>query len=198
MPAIFQTAPHRADPSIPPAERLRTPPSVIAGILAVSALASLFLFWLVYKHPPSDATHTHLLFLPALNAVLNGLAAIALTVGFLHVRARRIRQHRASMFAAFIFSTLFLVSYIANHALHGEFRLPVAHTGALWHSYVILLSSHILLSIIALPLVLITFFLSLTERFRQHRSVAHWTFPIWLYVSVTGVAVFLMQAAIRR
>ena len=91
-----------------------------------------------------------------------------------------------------------LVSYIANHALHGEYRLPIAHTGSLWWSYLLLLLSHITLSIVALPLVLITFFLSLSERFRQHRKVARWTFPIWLYVSVTGVAVFLMQAAIRR
>ena len=198
MPATVQTVPSSANRPIPPAEQIKTPPVAIAAILAVSAVASLFLFWLVYKHPPADAAHTHLLFLPALNAVLNGLSAIALVTGFVHVRAKRIRQHRASMSAAFVFSTLFLVSYIANHALHGEFRLPVAHTGALWQSYVVLLSSHILLSIIALPLVLITFFLSLTQRFRQHRSVARWTFPIWLYVSVTGVAVFLMQAAIRR
>jgi len=183
---------------IPQAERLHTPASIIWAILGVSALASLFLAWLVYLHPPSDANHTRFLFLPALNAVLNALAAIALLIGFAHVRARRIRQHRASMFAAFIFSTLFLVSYIANHALHGEYKLPIAHTGTLWHSYLLLLISHISLSIVALPLILITFFLSLSERFAQHRRLARWTFPIWLYVSVTGVAVFLMQAAIRR
>ncbi len=181
----------------PAQPQLHTPKSVIFAILAVSAVASLFLCWLVYLHPPADAAHTRFLFLPALNAVFNGCAAVALTVGFLHIRARRIRQHRASMFTAFVFSTLFLVSYIANHALHGEYRLPIAHTGALWNIYLLLLVPHILLSILALPIILITFFLSLSERFAQHKRLARFTFPLWLYVSVTGVAVFLMQAAIR-
>ena len=182
---------------VPAPERVRTPPAAVAGILAVSALASAFLFWLVYYHAPVDTAHTRFLFLPALNAVLNGCAAIALVVGFNFVRARRIREHRAAMFTAFVFSTLFLFSYIANHTLHGEYHLPIAHAGALWYSYLGLLLSHIFLSVIALPLVLITFFLSLTLRFEQHRALARWTFPIWLYVSVTGVLVFLMQAAIR-
>ena len=186
------------NPPISSPERLRTPPSVIASILAVSVIASLFLFWLVYYHQPVDAEHNRFVFLPALNAVLNAMAALALVVGFVQVRARRIRQHRAAMFAAFIFSSLFLVSYIANHALHGDYKLPIAHAGVLWYSYLALLLSHISLSIIALPLILITFFLSLSERFEQHRSLARWSFPIWLYVSVTGVMVFLAQAIIRR
>lgn len=187
-----------SSPPIPANERLHTPRSAVWGILAVSAVASAFLFWLVYYHPPLDTDHTRFLFLPALNALLNGLSAIALTLGFLQIRKRNVRLHRAMMSAAFVFSTLFLVSYIANHALHGEYHLPIAHAGGLWWSYLLLLLSHIALSIIALPLVLITFFLSLSQRFQQHRKVARWTFPIWLYVSVTGVAVFLMQAAIRR
>ncbi len=184
-------------PRVPAPERIRTPPQVIAAILAVSAVASAFLFWLVYYHAPADTGHTRFLFLPALNAVLNGCAAVALLSGFRHVRARRIPQHRSAMFAAFVFSSLFLVSYIANHALHGESHLPIPHTGALWYSYLSLLLSHIFLSVVALPMVLITFFLSLTMRFEQHRALARWTFPVWLYVSVTGVLVFLMQAAIR-
>jgi putative membrane protein len=185
-------------PPIPAPEQIKTPLSVIVSILAVSVVASLFLFWLVYYHPPVDAGRTRFVFLPALNAVLNGLAAIALVIGFIQVRARRIRQHRAAMFGAFIFSSLFLVSYIANHALHGDYKLPIAHAGALWFSYLALLLSHITLSIVALPLILITFFLSLTQRFPQHRALARWTLPIWLYVSVTGVMVFVAQAVIRR
>lgn len=182
---------------IAPVERIRTPPGVVLGILLVSAVASLFLCWLVYFHAPADVSHTHLLFLPALNAVLNGLSATALVIGFVNVRARRIAQHRAAMFGAFIFSSIFLVSYITNHALHGDSHLPVSHTSTLWYGYATLLTSHILLSILALPMILITFFLSLTGRFEQHRRLARWTFPVWLYVSVTGVAVYLMQAAIR-
>lgn len=182
---------------VPPAERIQTPPAAILGILLVSAVASVFLGWLVYLHPPADAGHTHLLFLPALNAVLNGLSAIALVIGFLKVRAREISAHRAAMFAAFLFSSVFLVSYITNHALHGDSHLPVSHSSGLWYGYATLLTSHIILSIVALPMILITFFLSLTGRFEQHRGLARWTFPIWLYVSVTGVAVYLMQASIR-
>ncbi len=186
-----------AQPPVPSPERIRTPPSAIAGILAVSGAASAFLFWLVYYHAPVDTTHSRFLFLPAVNAGLNACAAIALVAGFRFVRARKIRHHRAAMFAAFVFSSLFLVSYITNHALHGESHLPIAHTGALWYGYLGLLLSHIFLSVVALPMVLITFFLSLTQRFEQHRALARWTFPIWLYVSVTGVLVYLMQAAIR-
>ncbi len=175
---------------------IQTPRSVIWGILAVSAIASLFLCWLVYLHPPADAGHQRFVFLPALNAAFNACSATALGIGFLAIHARQIRKHRAAMFTAFLFSTLFLVSYIANHALHGEYKLPIAHSGALWYSYLLLLLSHIFLSIVALPMVLITFFLSLTGRFPQHKKLARYTFPIWLYVSVTGVVVFLMQAVI--
>lgn len=186
--------PTLAQPAKP---HLHTPKSVIAAIIGVSVVASLFLFWLIYLHPPVDAAHQRFAFLPALNAVLNGLAAIALLVGFVAIRGRHMRRHRAAMLTAFVFSTLFLVSYIANHALHGEYRLPIAHTGALWTSYAVLLISHITLSIVALPMILITFFFSLSERFAQHRRIARYTFPIWLYVSVTGVAVYLLQAFIR-
>src|SRR5579863_4337135 len=83
----------------------------IAAILAISAAATLFLFWLIYIHPAAAAS-TDYAFLPALNAVLNGLAATALLIGYTFIRARRITAHRNSMITAFIFSTLFLVSYI--------------------------------------------------------------------------------------
>jgi putative membrane protein len=182
---------------IPASERLRTPPSIIVAILGISAVASLFLFWLVYYHPPVDTNHTKFLFLPSLNAVFNGASAIALLFGFAYVKAKKIAQHRSAMFTAFVFSSLFLVSYIANHALHGEYHLPIAHTGLLWNFYFYMLLSHILLSVCVLPMILITFFFSLTQRFPQHRSIARWTFPIWLYVSVTGVLVAVIQAVVH-
>ena len=175
--------------------QLRTPPSIIAAIVAVSAIASLFLAWLVYYHAPTDATHTHLSFLPGVNALLNGLCTIALLIGFYFIRNRKILKHRNAMFAAFIFSSAFLVSYITNHALHGDTHFN--RLSPWWPFYWKLLASHILLSVIALPLILITFFLSLTGRFPTHKKLARYTFPIWLYVSVTGVIVYLMQAAIH-
>ena len=172
-----------------PASKANTLPA-IAAILAISAAASLFLFWLIYQHPAADTSSTRLPFLPALNAVLNGLSAVALLIGFTFIRARRIAAHRASMITAFVFSTLFLVSYILHHYLHGDVRYPVH--AALRSVYLPILASHILLAVVALPLVLVTFFFSLSGRFPQHRKVARWTFPLWLYVSVTGVVTYGM------
>ena len=163
--------------------------SAIAAILAVSAAATAFLFWLIYVHPAAAASSQYA-FLPALNALLNGLSAIALLIGYTFIRARRIAAHRAAMMTAFGFSTLFLVSYILHHALHGDVRYPVH--AALRMVYLPLLTSHIILAVVALPLVLVTFFFSLSGRIPQHRKVARWTFPLWLYVSVTGVITWAM------
>ena len=165
-----------------------TVPAIVA-ILAISAVATIFLFWLIYIHPAAAASSEYA-FLPALNALLNGLSATALLIGFIFIRAYKIRAHRAAMITAFCFSTLFLVSYILHHALHGDVRYP-AHA-ALRNIYLPLLASHIILAVITLPLVLVTFFFSLTGRIPQHRTVARWTFPLWLYVSVTGVITFAM------
>src|SRR5271157_307861 len=164
--------------------------SAIAAILAVSAAATAFLFWLIYVHPAADQGSARLAFLPALNALLNGLSATALLIGYTFIRARRIQAHRAAMMTTFGFSTLFLASYILHHALHGDVRYP-AHA-ALRLVYLPLLASHIILAVVALPLVLVTFFFSLTGRIPQHRKVARWTFPLWLYVSVTGVVTYVM------
>lgn len=161
----------------------------IAAILAISAAATLFLFWLIYIHPAAAAS-TQYAFLPAINAIMNGLAGTALLIGYTFIRARRIDAHRKSMLTAFGFSTLFLVGYILHHALHGDVRYPV---GAAFRTfYLWLLASHIILATVALPLVLVTFFFSLTGRIPQHRRIARWTFPIWLYVSVTGVVTYIM------
>ena len=166
--------------------------TAIAAILAISAAATIFLFWLIYIHPAA-ATSSQYAFLPAMNAVFNGLAATALLIGYTFVRAHKIKQHRASMITAFVFSSLFLVSYIVNHALHGDTRFP--DLGAVRTLYLSILASHIILSIVALPMVLTTFFFSLTGRFAMHRRIAVVTFPLWLYVSVTGVVVYAFLKA---
>ena len=103
-----------------------------------------------------------------MNAVFNGLAATALLIGYTFIRARNIKQHRASMITAFVFSTLFLVGYIAHHALHGDVRYPVH--AAFRTFYLWLLASHIILAVVALPLILVTFFFSLSGRIPQHRK----------------------------
>jgi putative membrane protein len=174
----------------------RTAPSIILSIVAVSLAASLFLAWLVYYHQPADVAGTHLAFLPALDTIFNGLCTIFLLIGFRFIRAGRIQAHRNSMFSAFIVSCLFLAVYITNKFLHGD-MLFHGQGHALRATYFTLLISHILLSVIALPMILITFFLSLTGRFPAHRKLARWTFPIWLYVSVTGVIVYAMLSNYR-
>ena len=162
----------------------------IAAILAISIVATLFLFWLIYLHPAADAANVRFAFLPTLNAVMNGLSATALLMGFTLIHSRRIAAHRTGMIAVFAFSTLFLVGYIVHHALHGDVHYPVH--AAYRSVYLPLLASHIVLAVIALPMVLVTFFFSLSGRFPQHRRVARWTFPLWLYVSVTGVITYVM------
>ena len=172
--------------------RINNRPAAIA-IVAISLAAVAFLLWLLYVHHAPEAFRGRFRFLPELNAILNGLSAAALTVGFVFIRRREIVRHRAAMLTAFVFSSLFLVSYIANHAIHGDTVYPGHSTTRI--VYLSILASHVLLSIVALPVVLLTFFLSLSGRFAQHKRLARWTFPLWLYVSVTGVVVYLMLHA---
>ena len=170
-----------------------SPRPIVGAIIVVSSFAVLFLLWLVYFHHASADFAGRWTFLPALNALLNGLCAIALCVGLYFIKHRNKEAHRTSMLLAFAFSSAFLASYIANHALHGDTIFP-GH-GPVRTLYLTILASHIILSIVALPMVLTTFFFSLTGRFPMHRKIARFTFPIWLYVSITGVVVFVFLKA---
>ena len=181
--------------ALPKWNNVSTPPSIIATIIVVSGLASALICYLVYFHAPSDVSGTHLRSLPFLNAVLNAFATVALLFGYVFISGRKLVLHRNAMFAAFFFSSIFLVSYLTNFTLHGETHFN--RVSPWWPFYWKLLVSHIFLSIVALPMILITFFLSLTGRFPAHRKLARYTFPIWLYVSVTGVIVYAMQSALR-
>jgi len=167
--------------------------SAVLGIVALSAVAIAFLFWLLYVHQAPKQYSLELMFLPALNAVLNGLSATCLCIGLYLIKQGQRQAHRAFMTAAFLFSSLFLVSYIVHHALHGDTLFP--HIGAMRTIYLSILASHILLSIVALPMVLTTFYFALSGRFTQHKKLARFTFPIWLYVSVTGVVVYALLRA---
>ncbi len=128
--------------------------------------------------------------LPALNATLNAIAATLLVTGYALIRRGRVRQHRAAMIAAFVTSTLFLVSYLTYHAHAGS--TPYPGRGPVRAVYFTILISHIVLAAVVPPLALITLTLGLGRRFDRHRRIARWTLPIWLYVSVTGVLVYLM------
>jgi putative membrane protein len=170
-----------------------SPRLVVGAIIVVSGLAVSFLLWLLYVHHASADFAGRWMFLPALNALLNGLSAIALCVGLYFIKHHNREAHRTSMLLAFGFSSVFLISYIVNHALRGDTIFP-GH-GPLRTLYLSILASHVILSVVALPMVLTTLFFSLTGRFAMHRRIARLTFPIWLYVSITGVVVFVFLEA---
>jgi putative membrane protein len=128
--------------------------------------------------------------LPSVDAALNATSAALLVAGFAAIRARRRDVHRALMLAALASSALFLAAYLTRVALTGTHRFP--GTGGLRAAYLAVLASHTVLAALALPLVLRTAFLALRGRFPSHRRIARLTLPVWLYVSVTGVAVYVM------
>ena len=128
--------------------------------------------------------------LAPLNAVLNSVAAILLLLGFAFIRRRWVRAHRACMLAAFAVSTIFLASYLAYHYQVGDVRF--AGRGWIRTGYFTMLISHVALAAAILPLAIITLARALRGRFPAHRRIARWTWPIWMYVSVTGVLVYLM------
>jgi putative membrane protein len=129
-------------------------------------------------------------FLPRVNAVLNGTSATLLLAGFLAIRRGARSLHRALMLSACGSSVLFLAGYLTRIALTGTHRFPGG--GPLRAAYLALLASHTLLAAAAAPLVLRTLFLALRERFPDHRRIARLTLPVWMYVSVTGVVVYVM------
>ena len=128
--------------------------------------------------------------LPALNAFLNGSCALFLCSGFVLIRFGRKEAHRFCMVAAFLLSVGFLASYLTYHTLHGS--TPFPGTGWSRPIYFSLLVSHIVLAVSVLPFSLITLYQAVRGNFRRHRRIARWTLPIWLYVSVTGVLVYVM------
>ena len=128
--------------------------------------------------------------LPAVNATLNGLSGVLLLIGYALIRARRIALHRRVMITAFITSSLFLVSYIVYHAQVGSVRFT--RQGIVRPIYFTILITHVTLAAAVLPLAIVTLFRGLSGRYARHRAIARWTFPIWLYVSVTGVLVYVL------
>lgn len=128
-------------------------------------------------------------FIPRLNALINTSVSILLTVGYFLIRRRRIESHRKVMLTAFALSVLFLVSYVVYHLTHEEVRF--GGTGWLKVLYLFILITHIGLSVFVVPLALFTIYPALLGRYANHKKLARWTFPIWLYVSVTGVLVYV-------
>ena len=128
--------------------------------------------------------------LPALNATLNGTSAVLLTIGWFLIRSGRIAAHRRCMIAAFVTSSLFLISYVTYHAQIGS--KPFTRAGAIRAIYFSILIPHVALAAVVLPLAIVTLTRGLHRQDDRHRRIAKWTLPLWLFVSVTGVIVYLM------
>jgi uncharacterized membrane protein YozB (DUF420 family) len=128
--------------------------------------------------------------LPAINASLNALSGVLLVIGYALMRARRIDLHRRVMIAAFVTSSLFLICYLTYHAQVGSVRFT--REGFVRPLYFTILITHVTLAAAVLPLAIVTLTRGLKGRYPRHRAIARWTFPIWLYVSVTGVLVYVL------
>jgi uncharacterized membrane protein YozB (DUF420 family) len=131
-------------------------------------------------------------FFPALNAFLNGSSAVLIGTGYYFIKSGRREAHKRMMIAAFVTSILFLISYLYYHLV---LRAGVTHFQGqgIWRPvYFSILISHTFLAVVVVPFILITLYRALKGKFARHRAIARYTFPIWMYVSVTGVVIFVM------
>lgn len=165
----------------------------IVWILIVSSIAFLFLIYLLYFKSTADTTGDWVAHLPALNAFLNSISTILILSGFVAIKQKKYIRHMKLMLTAFITSSLFLVSYLVYHNFVGHTTFP--GDGLIRPIYFTILISHIILSAFVVPLVLTSYYFAFSGKFSTHRKVSKWTFPIWLYVSVTGVVIFFILNA---
>jgi len=155
----------------------------------VSTLALAFLAWLLLVRR-GVAGQADLSFMPAVNASFNALSAVLLVSGVVAIKSGNMAVHKRLMVSAFASSTLFLIGYVIYHYAHGDTKFT--GEGPIRSVYFAILISHILLSTVVVPMALASFYFAFRERFVTHARVARILFPIWLYVSVTGVVIFFM------
>lgn len=137
------------------------------------------------EHLPAFA-----MYLPLLNAIINGTCSILLLLSLRAIKRKDIITHKKLNLTTFVLSSLFLISYITYHWLADETKFPIDNP--IRPYYLAILISHIILAAVVLPLILISFYYGLTNQVKKHRRITRWSFPIWLYVTVTGVVVYLM------
>lgn len=160
-------------------------------ILTLSAAILGFLFWLIYFQEPSAGAATReTSVLPAFNALCNAVSATCVATGIFFIKRGNRTGHGVLMVCALIASTMFLGGYITYHHLYGDTRF--IRQDWIRPLYLFILASHILLSMAVVPLILSSIFFAIRRRWNSHRRVSRWTYPVWLYVSVTGVIVFFM------
>ena len=160
----------------------------LVGAISLGVVA--LVAYLLLGHRREAAIPPEVAALPLLNACLNATSAALLTVGYLFIRGKHVAAHRACMVSALVASILFLVSYVAYHSLAGS--RPFGGRGWVRLVYFPLLTSHVVLAAVIVPLALTTVYRALGGDFARHVRIARWTLPLWLYVSVTGVLVYWM------
>lgn len=169
--------------------------AILRVIYAVSAVL-LAAVVVIYNLPKAAHIPAFVPFLPRLNALLNGACTILLVVSFIAIKSGRVALHKRLNLATFALSTCFLLSYVTFHTFGVETRFPAGHP---WRAaYLAILLSHILLAAAVVPLVLVAMYRGLAGHVAQHRALAKWTFPVWLYVTTSGVVVYLMISPYYR
>ena len=165
-----------------------TPFYLFNAVVSVAALS--LLAWLLLIHGGMRESTVSLRFLPPINACFNAVAACLLVAGRLAIRGKRVALHKYLMVSAFAASALFLVGYLAYHSVHGDTKF--GGEGAQRTAYLVILASHVLLSTVIVPLALAAFYFAWRRDFAKHTRVTRLLHPVWLYVSVTGVVIFLL------
>ena len=160
-------------------------------IIALSVAVPLIVIFLMNLDSRTNILGLEVGTFPFFHAVINGLTAILLFVGYLLIKNQKMILHRNVMISAFVLSVVFLVSYVISKISHE----PVSYGGEGWMRYVyfFILITHIVLSGIIIPLVLFTMYRGLTGQYEKHKKIARWTFPIWMYVAITGVLVYIFM-----
>jgi putative membrane protein len=158
-------------------------------IYFLSAVVFLLVLFLS-RLPRAETIPPFVAFLPKLNAILNGTCSVLLVTSLYFIRRKNIKIHRRLNLTAMALSTLFLLSYVTFHSFGVETRFPADNP--LRPVYLFILGTHIVLAAIVLPLVLISLYRGLTNQVERHKKIVRWAFPVWLYVTVTGVVVYLM------
>ena len=159
-------------------------------IILLSGLILSFLFWLIYINEGHVSSQPSVRYLPLINAILNSLTTVLLIFGFYFIKKGWVEAHIKAMLTAVFSSALFLVGYIIYHHFHGDTKF--LGEGVIRPIYFFILISHIFLSVFMVPLVFATLFQAFKRNFVKHKKLARITFPIWLYVSVTGVLIYLL------
>jgi putative membrane protein len=159
-------------------------------LIAVLSVAIPVVVAVLFFMPKSGDSSVDVSYLPAFHAILNSLTAIALIIGYVNIKKRNLKAHRGAMLVAFSLSAVFLVSYVTYHFL-GE-RTTYGGEGALKYIYYFILLTHIVLAVVIVPLVLLSVYFGISNQLARHRRISRWTYPIWLYVAVTGVLVYLL------